>query len=220
MRYLTNVKIIAAMVVTLLVATAGPVVAHGVEHALFAHNADKVDGLHATQVQGKAVQAGLSRSSIPANLDSYAIASATISAPKAGGAVVATGVLNPDWQNSGTFGIVWIAIDQTCADGAGDAWWDTYSSIAESVTAVLGKKVSAGSHIARFCATGFADGATFTDTSVPFVGGNLTAVWVPSTGTIAAPSTYGAASVSALTAGAPTGEPSRAAQMKRAAQRR
>ena len=37
---------IAALVVAVLGAT-GPAVAHGVQHALFAHNADKVDGRHA-----------------------------------------------------------------------------------------------------------------------------------------------------------------------------
>ena len=45
---------VTALVVALL-GTSGPAIAHGVQHALFAHNADKVDGIHAsrTPVQGK-----------------------------------------------------------------------------------------------------------------------------------------------------------------------
>jgi hypothetical protein len=38
---------VTALVVAVL-GTTGPAVAHGVRHALFAHNADKVDGRHAT----------------------------------------------------------------------------------------------------------------------------------------------------------------------------
>ena len=39
---------VAALVVALLGQT-GPAIAHGVRHALFAHNADKVDGVHASR---------------------------------------------------------------------------------------------------------------------------------------------------------------------------
>lgn len=39
---------VAALAVALL-GTSAPAIAHGVKHALFAHNADKVDGLHAAK---------------------------------------------------------------------------------------------------------------------------------------------------------------------------
>ena len=45
----------ATALVVALLGTSGPAIAHGVQHALFAHNADKVDGIHAsrTPAQGK-----------------------------------------------------------------------------------------------------------------------------------------------------------------------
>jgi hypothetical protein len=42
-----NVKIVVIAMVTAMVTAGAPAVAHGVQHALFAHNADKVDGKHA-----------------------------------------------------------------------------------------------------------------------------------------------------------------------------
>ena len=39
-----NVKVVLAVLLTAVVAGAAPAIAHGVEHALFAHNADKLDG--------------------------------------------------------------------------------------------------------------------------------------------------------------------------------
>lgn len=43
----TDIKLIAVVVVCATLALAGPAAADGVRHAMFAHNADKVDGKHA-----------------------------------------------------------------------------------------------------------------------------------------------------------------------------
>jgi hypothetical protein len=42
-----NAKIVLVAMVTAMVTAGAPAIAHGVQHALFAHNADKVDGKHA-----------------------------------------------------------------------------------------------------------------------------------------------------------------------------
>jgi hypothetical protein len=46
-----NAKVIVVAMVTAALTAAAPAVAHGVKHALFAHNADKVDGKHANQLR-------------------------------------------------------------------------------------------------------------------------------------------------------------------------
>ena len=44
-----HVPVLVAVVATAAVTLGGPAIAHGVQHALFAHNADKVDGIHAAK---------------------------------------------------------------------------------------------------------------------------------------------------------------------------
>ena len=191
--------------------------AHGVQHALFAHNAGKLEGLRASQIKTKTVQAGLSRSSIQMNRP-YVVASASISAPRRGGAVVMTGVLNPGFQDQGTIGTIFLAVDGTgCRGGRGDAWWDTYSVIAESVSTTMAKPVSAGSHTVKMCAMALRNADIgLTDTSVPFDGGQLTATWVPAAGRTANPSAFSATSYDS----APTIQPaSRLSQLRDMASR-
>ena len=55
MRGKLAVALSATALVVALLGTSGPAIAHGVQHALFVHNADKVDGIHAsrTPAQGK-----------------------------------------------------------------------------------------------------------------------------------------------------------------------
>jgi hypothetical protein len=60
-----DLRTIVVAVVAATVTAGAPALAHGVQHALFAHNADKVDGKHAvgsgastTQAAGKVVAAG------------------------------------------------------------------------------------------------------------------------------------------------------------------
>ncbi|MPZ63869.1 MAG: hypothetical protein GEU93_21945 [Propionibacteriales bacterium] len=57
-----NIKFIVLGTVFLMIALSAPAIGHGVQHALFAHNSDKVDGKHAVgsgaglnQAQGKVV---------------------------------------------------------------------------------------------------------------------------------------------------------------------
>lgn len=46
-----NLKVVLVATIAAMVAAGGPAIAHGVQHALFAHNAGKVDG-----IEGKALQ--------------------------------------------------------------------------------------------------------------------------------------------------------------------
>jgi hypothetical protein len=60
-----DLRTVVVAVIAAAVTAGGPALAHGVQHALFAHNADKVDGKHAvgsgattTQAAGKLVTTG------------------------------------------------------------------------------------------------------------------------------------------------------------------
>ena len=60
-----NMPTIVAVLITAAITWTGPSVAHGIRHALFAHNADKVDGKHAvgarvptSRAKGKLVATG------------------------------------------------------------------------------------------------------------------------------------------------------------------
>jgi hypothetical protein len=44
-----HVPVLLAVLATASLTLGGPAIAHGVRHALFAHNADKVDGIHASK---------------------------------------------------------------------------------------------------------------------------------------------------------------------------
>lgn len=48
-----NLKIILVAMITAMVTAGAPAVAHGVRHALFAHNADKLDGIDSRALQKK-----------------------------------------------------------------------------------------------------------------------------------------------------------------------
>ena len=70
-----NFQVIAVAIVTALVTAGGPAIAHGVRHALFAHNADKVDGKHAVssgasvnQRKGKLVATNRTSGLLPDNI--------------------------------------------------------------------------------------------------------------------------------------------------------
>lgn len=210
-----NMKIVVLATITALIAGGTPALAHGVEHARLAHNAERVGGLTANQVRSKTVQVGLSRGSMPTD-QATTIATADISVPRAGGVLVASGLLNPDFQNDGTLGIIYIQVDGTCAGGTGDAWWDTYSSLAESASTTVAKKVTAGSHKVRLCADSLYDWELFPDTSVPFMGGGLTVTWNPVAGAVGS---YSTASAAYKSASGTTAETDRKALLRRALER-
>lgn len=214
----TNTKIVLVSAVVAMIAASAPALAHGVEHALFAHNAGALQKHTAAQVKAKAMQVGLSRASIPTNAH-YIVASTSIAVPRGGGALLATGVLNPDFQDVGTIGYMYLAVDGSgCATGAGDALWDTYSVIAESVSTTLVKAVTPGAHTVKMCALGLRDtGTGLTDTSVPFDGGQLSVTWIPAAGSVGGPSAFSTASVSASSTS--TGEDVRLSKLRSAAQR-
>ncbi len=50
-----NLKLVLVAVLTAGVAASAPAIAHGVEHALFAHNADKLDGKTASEFMDSSV---------------------------------------------------------------------------------------------------------------------------------------------------------------------
>lgn len=186
LRMTSRAQILAAVLATAAIVGGGPVLAHGVEHALFAHNADKVDGLNSTALRSKVVQAALKRSSMPADGTARSIATATISVPHGGGAVVSTGSLDPGFSNNGSIGSIFIQIGGTCSAGGGDAWWDTWSTWATSASTTVTQKVSAGSHTVHLCALASAPvEGKWQDTSIPLLGGGLTVQWHPVAGTVA-----------------------------------
>jgi hypothetical protein len=48
-----NLKVILVAMVTAMLTASAPAIAHGVRHAVFAHNADKVDGVDSSALQRK-----------------------------------------------------------------------------------------------------------------------------------------------------------------------
>jgi hypothetical protein len=84
---------VTALVVA-LAGTSGPAIAHGVAHALYAHNADKVDGKHAVgaaatvnQRKGKLVATSATTGKLPVNI---------VNIPGAFARVAADGTLQPN----------------------------------------------------------------------------------------------------------------------------
>jgi hypothetical protein len=70
-----NGKIILVAMLTAMVTAGAPAIAHGVQHALFAHNADKVDGKHAVGAgatvnsrKGKLVATKVGNGRLPNNI--------------------------------------------------------------------------------------------------------------------------------------------------------
>ena len=216
----THAKIVVAVLVTAVIAGGGPVLAHGVEHALFAHNADKIDNLNSTALRSKVVQAALHRNSMPADKTGRSIATATISVPNGGGALVSTGFLDPDFATNGSIGTIYIQVGQGCGAGGGDAWWDTYSTWATSASTTVTQKVNAGSHTVQLCgiAAEPAEGR-WQDTSIPFVGGGLTVRWHPVAGTVATLGRFGSVTTPPTLSASAMSADARAAALDRKAQR-
>ena len=84
---------VTALVVA-LAGTSGPAIAHGVTHALYAHNADKVDGKHAVGAaatvngrKGKLVATSSTTGKLPVNI---------VNIPAAFARVAAAGTLQPN----------------------------------------------------------------------------------------------------------------------------
>lgn len=182
-----NIKIVAVAMITALVTAVGatlvfnvaPAIAHGVRHARFAHNADKVDGKHANQLRSIAegrsfsFQDGSTQNVVatPINITQF-----QFSAPRNGFADVS--FAHTDFAGTAQTVISWLELDPaTDCDGTRRLnATEIYNTVAagsygnSSSSAIV--PVTRGSHRLILCVVAGAAGTTIGVSS-------LTATFVP-----------------------------------------